>query len=177
MVGMGYGGLILSYFIGSCEEALDFKAGLFINSFAYLDELTFSTLLTCISTFENTPKEIPELAFDYYWRISCTSRSCDSKMLQEKYQKNPINSEARCYILRGCFESVNCAEKIQSCKIPLFIIHSLQNSLIRVSHVDVWNKVDDQKGKGIKIRTCAYIDGGHDVIEVYFEGVLINKGV
>lgn len=173
MIGLGYGGLILSYFLGTCEEAISLNSSLLINSFTYLDELTFSTLSTCIETFENTPKDLPELAFDYYWRLTCTSRPGDGKMLWGKLMRNPINTHAMTFILRGCFQSINCSEKIQSCKIPLFIIHSLQNSLIRVSQVDIWNKINEEKGRersgislALKLRTCAYIEGGHDVIEV-----------
>ena len=168
MVGLGYGGLILSYFLGSSEDSLDLTAGLLINSFSYIDELTFSSLSTCIETFENSPEELPELSYDYYLRLTCTSRPCDLKTLKDKINKNPITTQARIFILKGCFESVNCSAKIQTCKIPLFIIHSLQNSLVRVSQVDIWNKFDEKKDVkiGLKMRTCAYIDGGHDIIEV-----------
>lgn len=179
MIGLGYGGLILSYFLGTCEDALSLNSCLLVNSFTYLDELTFSTLSTCIETFESTPEDLPELAFDYYWRLTCTSRPCDGKTLENKFLKNPITTQAMTYILKGCFQSVNCSEKIQFCMTPLFIIHSLQNSLIRVSQVDLWNRINEEKGKennknifGLKMRTCAYIEGGHDVIEVIYRKTL-----
>lgn len=171
MIGLGYGGLILSYFLGSFEDAISFNSGLFINSFAFLDEITFSTLKTVIETFESSPEELPELAFDYYWRLTCSRRASDLKSLKEKYNKNPLKRQAMDYILKGCFQCVNCSKKIQSCKMPLFIIHSLQNSLIRVSQADIFNKLrEEQSGMsfGLKLRKCAYIDGGHDVIEVDF---------
>ena len=84
-------------------------------------------------------------------------------------------------ILRGCLKSVNCQLKIQKCETSLYIIHSLQNSFVSVIHADILAKVNnDSKNYAVQLpynemkryfneaqkRTVAYLDGGHDVLEV-----------
>lgn len=169
-VGLGYGGLILSYFLSCNDEALKINSALLINGFAYLDEMIYTALLKCIKVFEECPADMPELAFDYYSRLTCTSQPYERQKLQERFLFNPISINARNYILKGCFESVNCSEKIQKIKIPLNIIHSLQNCLIRIGQADIWNRFnEDNNSSGIsfslKMRTSKYIEGGHDVLE------------
>lgn len=171
-VGLGYGALTLAYFLGSAEEAMQIRGVLLVNGFSYLDEMTFAGLSQCLTAFDDCPENMPELAFDYFARLTTSlPRSFSEKALEEKLFANPLSISERNRILRGCFRSVNCADKVQSSKIPIFAVHSLQNALVRVGHVDVWMKIQESsEHAGKKLRTAAYVEGGHDVFEENAEG-------
>ncbi len=86
-----------------------------INSFSYLDELTFSALKNCIDAFDQIPENLPELAFDYYANLTCT-KNYSKEEIKKKAQRNPIDVKARKFIIKG-FQSF----KIHYSKILFFL--------------------------------------------------------
>ena len=179
LLGLGYGGNIATYFASSCESAFQpLNSILVINSFVYIDEMFAEKIKLLLDVFDSNIGE--ELALDYYFQMTHTSL-VNKDEIRMKLLKNPLENCTKKAIMKGCLNNVNCYLKIQKCEILIFVVHSLQNSFISVIHADVLNKMNfDLKEvylqnasyenkimmRGGEKRITAYIDGGHDIIEV-----------
>ena len=181
LLGLGYGGNIAAYFTTSCEGSFkSLHSIMLMNSFVYIDEMLFGKIQELLNVFESNIGE--ELSLIYYFQMTQTV-SNDKEKIQKKLKKNPLNNNVKKFILQGCLESINCELKFRKCETFAYIVHSLQNSFISVIHADILNEAKDSKNLLMKIpfendktilnysnspqkRICAYIDGGHDIIEV-----------
>lgn len=90
-------------------------------------------LLKARETFENTPSNLPDIAFQYF-DITFGRRQLSLENAQKQLKSNPISIEGRKLIIDGCLNSINLIQKIQSVKIPIVIVHSLQNNIVDVNH-------------------------------------------
>ena len=181
LMGFGYGGNILSYFAGSCEGAFSsLHSIILINTFVYIDEMLSEKIKKFCSVLDSNVGE--ELALHNYLQMTQTSQ-ITKEHIKRKLETNPLDNQHKKKILKGCLQSVNCQLKIQRCETSLYILHSLQNSFVSVIHADILAKANnDYKNYLIQLpynemrkyyaenqkRIVAYLDGGHDVLEVIF---------
>lgn len=150
-IGLGNGGNVLAYFcktitsfyftlltlfyIVSLAEnyLLSIRCAMFVNSFVFVDDFLRRMLVKARETFENTPSSLPDIAFQYF-DITFGRRQLDIDQAQKRCQTNPISIEGRKVIIDGCLNCINLIQKIQSVRIPLVIVHSLQNNIVDVNH-------------------------------------------
>jgi len=179
LLGIGYGGNILAYFGGSCEGSFaSLHSMMLINSFVYIDEMLFEKIKKLCEVLDSNVGE--ELALHYYFQMTQTSL-VEKEKIKRKLERNPLDNIQKKMILKGCLKSVDCQLKIQKCETSLYILHSLQNSFVSVIHADILTKVtNDAKNIFMQLasnetknyfsqyqkRIIAYLDGGHDVINV-----------
>ena len=106
IIGYGYGGNIASYFVSSTEGALSSLISLLlINSFTYVDKMLFSALNNCINNFEVVLANLPELAYDFFWNLTCTLE-IDKNKVKKMMETNPISNKSRSYIIKGNYNFI-----------------------------------------------------------------------
>lgn len=188
MIGFGYGGNILSYFAGSCEGAfLPLNSLMLLNTFIYLDKMLYEKIAQLINLFNSNVKE--ELALSYFFQMTRTS-GLNLESIKKKMIKNPLGNKSKTQLLEGCLNNVNCYLKIQKCESLIFVVHSLQNSFVSITHADILNEMNDDIKNSDQFnekqiiknysnpsqkRIIAYLDGGHHIIEVFFFFEVIIK--
>lgn len=180
MIGFGYGGNILSYFASSCEGAFQpLNSLMLLNTFIYLDKMLYEKITQLINIFNSNVKE--ELALSYFFQMTRTS-GLNLESIKKKMVKNPLSNKSKTQLLEGCLNNVNCYLKIQKCESLIFVVHSLQNSFVSITHADILNKMSEELKNSdhfneqqfaknysnpTQKRIIAYLDGGHHIIEVF----------
>ena len=156
-LGFGNGGNILSYFLCMNDNSIiNFKYLMLFNSFLYIDDLLADLLNKSIEVFMKCPLETPELAFLYEETLNKQlDKPPNYEEIKEKALKNPISIKGRISILQGALESINISQNVAKLKIPIRIIHSQQNPLINVTHLDLLLK--DMYNKDISNNTSKVI--------------------
>ena len=145
-----------------------------INGFAQIDNKMNNIINEMINAFENTPKNLPDLAFHYYSVLtqSETIKNHKPDDLIQLTNKNPISQQGRISILKGCLQSIDLTQKIKSIHTPLFIVQSLRNCLINKEHTkaflfDQEDEVNEIQRKKIgRKNEIYYYKGGHAILEV-----------
>lgn len=112
---------------------MSIRCALVVNSFIFVDDFLRKMLSKAKETFENTPKNLPDVAFQYF-DITFGRRQLAIENAQSRCTTNPISIEGRRVIIDGILNSINLIQKIQTVRIPFIIIHSLQNNIVDVNH-------------------------------------------
>lgn len=174
-LGTGYGGNVLllfcnqlSYLVSSLTEMFpSIKHVMVINSFCHIDDTLRSFMKSFLTELESNNIEDPEFPFYFYSYITKSTKHETKKM--SFYEENPISILGRVNLIQGLLKSVSIEKRIQKIFVPMYIVHSLTNCLIDVSHADRFEKVDTSNQKGITVsennlkRKVIYVPGGHDV--------------
>ena len=105
-----------------------------VNSFVFVDNFLKRMLLKAKETFQSIPNSLPDIAFQYF-DITFGRQHHDTERPKKRVQTNPISTEGRKVIIDGCLECINLIQKIQTVRIPIVIIHSLQNNIVDVNQV------------------------------------------
>ena len=138
-LGFGNGGNILSYFLCTNDNSvINFKFLLLFNTFLYIDDILADFLRKSIEVFEKLPLENPELAFLYEETLNKQlRRRPDFIEISKKFISNPITIQGRIAVLSGVLESINISQNMKNLRFPVRIVHSQQNPLINVTHLDL----------------------------------------
>ena len=166
-IGYGFGGNILLYHLVSAKNSIPaYKSIMLVNSFAYIDQIIIRTIHDSLQILEDMNSDIPELPFQYFYNLFQSQRLSQNE-LQDLILNNPINIEGRTKILNGCLSSINIRKDLANLEIDMMIVHSIDNALVHVGHVDIFNNTAEEKYdkkyqlESVYRRDIKLIKGGH----------------
>lgn len=188
--GIGYGGNILLCYLSSLSELfVSMRHVMLVNSYVSIDETLTDFLTEFIKELGNATMTDPDFPFYFYDYISrrtqaekgTTSKGNaatqqnkpekKSKISGENFAKNPITIKGRLCLINGILNSVSLESRVPRVYLPMYIVHSLTNCLVDISHADKIENVDIGGHKGIALtegllkRKVIYVEGGHSVLE------------
>lgn len=87
------------------------------------------------------------------------------------FLENPVSIAGRQVIIKGVLSSASLERRIKKVYLPMYIVHSLTNCLVDVSHADKIEKVESESYKGMAQtevnlkRKIIYVEGGHNLFK------------
>jgi hypothetical protein len=116
-------------------------------------------------------------------RLNTQGETVHEPESQMFYEFNPISVAGRRCLIEGVLKSVSVEKRIARIYLPMYIIHSLTNCLIDISHADKIEKVEVGGAKGIALpesslkRKIIYVEGGHNIFDDNLDRMqdLLNK--
>eukprot|EP01016_Furgasonia_blochmanni_P054673 TRINITY_DN9036_c0_g1_i6.p1 TRINITY_DN9036_c0_g1~~TRINITY_DN9036_c0_g1_i6.p1 ORF type:complete len:145 (+),score=31.74 TRINITY_DN9036_c0_g1_i6:61-435(+) len=94
--------------------------------------------------------------------------------IRDRY--NPITVKGRIALMSGLLESYNMRQAVSRLSLGVTIVHSMKNSLVKITHTDDLSRIKNQSILELlsatgsmqdeaRKRECFYVEGGHCVIE------------
>lgn len=143
-----------------------------MNAFVGLDDSQKNFLLEFQKELNSHKLEDPEFPFYFYKYITETTKP--EKMTGEPtayFLENPISIVGRQMLINGVLGSASLERRIKKVYLPMYIVHSLTNCLIDISHADKIEKVESESYKGMAQtevnlkRKVIYVEGGHNLFK------------
>lgn len=148
-----------------------FRHVLLFNTFTFVDKSLRQFFSEYKDELEGDGIEDPEYTFYFYNYIVSGS---DQTQKKEYFRSNPITLEGRKSLIQGVLSSVDLHQIVQNITLPIYVVQSLTNCLVDITHCDKLLSVNMDYQKGIRNsdndpkRKPIYIEGGHNVFVVSF---------
>lgn len=170
-VGYGFGGnILLQYLSDYGQLPYNFRHVLLVNTFASVDQNLSQFFNEYLDQLDDKGVSDPEYPFYFFNYISS---GIDATKSDRKYfQSNPISILGRKSLINGLLSCINIEQRIQQTYLPMYVVQSLTNCLVDVTHCDKLMKVNRDLNRAEQIsdanlkRKAIYIQKGHNVILV-----------
>jgi hypothetical protein len=155
-----------------------------VNAFIHVDDSLMNFMNDFQKELSSGLLEDAEFPFYFYQYISETTKPNKVKSKATHYfEENPISMKGRQVLIKGVLSSSPLESRVKKIYLPMYIIHSLTNCLIDVSHADKIEKAEAEGYKGITQgeanlkRKIIYVEGGHNLFQDNLERLqdLLNK--
>lgn len=159
--------------VSSLNESLpSIRHVLLVNTFIALDESHKTFLHEFQRELSSGKLDDFEFPFYFYKYISETTKPGDAGGASpSKFLENPISIYGRLVLIAGVLKSAPLERRIKKIYLPMYIVHSLTNCLIEMSHVDKIEQVESESYKDVSQpeanlkRKVIYVEGGHNLFK------------
>lgn len=141
-----------------------------VNTFVSVDDSLRNFLLDFQKELVSGQTEDPEFPFYFYKYISQKTQPSQVENSATKFFKeNPISLRGRLALIQGVLDCSPLEKRVAKIYLPMYVIHSLTNCLVDVSHADSIEKIESVGYKGISQkeinlkRKIIYVEGGHNL--------------
>jgi CheY-like chemotaxis protein/alpha-beta hydrolase superfamily lysophospholipase len=178
LMGFGNGANIASYYATHAPASLSPVRGLvLVNGFSFVDAHLAGVMHDCMNVFSCSPATRPDLPVYFYTRFLfsapyLTKTSTPLALNLYTAVHNPITLEGRIQLCLGALSHLEMRSSLQQLQLPLIIVHSSQNGLIKPLHVDAL--ISGVSGQVRSIHKCLksrkracviWMRSGHEVFQ------------
>ena len=152
------------------ETLLSIRHIMLVNSFVSIDDSHLNFLVDFRQELSSGQMEDSEFPFYFYKYISQKTQSSQVEgQVSKLFQDNPISLRGRIALIEGLLSCSPLEKRVCKIYLPMYVVHSLTNCLVDVSHADKIEKVESVGYKGISQkeinlkRKIIYVEGGHNL--------------
>lgn len=176
LMGYGFGGSVALYYASHFAPE-NLRACLLINGYTHVDPHLAGVLHDCMNVFAVSPETRPDLPVYFYTRfLFCAEylTRVGAPLALNLYTAvhNPMSLEGRTQLCQGALSAVDVRERVAHMHIPLVLVASTQDGLVKPTHVQDFIKLRGgeapsiQRALQMRTRPCVvWLRAGHEVFQ------------
>ena len=143
LMGVGNGGAIANYFAAAYHGSHpNMRSLVNVNGFAHVDAHLAGVMHDCMNVFACSPVSRPDLPVYFFARFLFSPQylqKVGAPLALNLYTavSNPITLQGRIALCQGALSHVDCRHALESLTLPMIIVASSKDGLVKPSHVAV----------------------------------------
>lgn len=156
LIGSGNGGAIASYFAAAYHGSHpNLRSLVMINGFAHVDAHYAGVMHDCMNVFACSPVTRPDLPVYFFARFLFSPtylQKVGAPLALNMYTavSNPISLQGRIALCQGALSHVDCRHALESLTLPMIVVASSKDGLVKPSHVSVMVEARGGEVRSIK---------------------------
>lgn len=178
ILGIGNGGAIAAYFAAAYNASHpNIRSITMINGFAHVDAHLAGVLHDCMNVFSCAPTSRPDLPVYFFARFLFSPTylaKVGAPLALNLYTavSNPITLQGRIALCQGALSHVDCRPALEALPIPMILVASSKDGLVKPSHVAVMVEARGGEVRSIKRAlsdraraVVVWLRAGHEVFQ------------
>jgi CheY-like chemotaxis protein len=156
IMGVGNGGSIASYFAAAYHGShANMRSLLMVNGFAHVDAHLAGVMHDAMNVFACSPATRPDLPVYFFARFLFSPQylqKVGAPLALNLYTavSNPITLQGRIALCQGALSHVDCRHALESLTLPMIVVASSKDGLVKPSHVSVMVEARGGEVRSIK---------------------------